>query len=87
MGEPRVEGELIHLVFPNNTIKLEVEREQGDLLGFIKKKLNNYNIDLSIEVNEEVAKKYAYTTREKFDKLNQKNPLLDKLRQTFDLDL
>ncbi len=87
MGEPRVEGELIHLIFPNNTIKLEVEREQGDLLGFIKKKLNNYNIDLSIEVNEEVAKKYAYTTREKFDKLNQKNPLLDKLRQTFDLDL
>ena len=87
MGEPRIEGELIHLIFPNNTIRLEVEREQGDLLGFIKKKLNNYNIDLSIEVNEEVAKKYAYTTREKFDKLNQKNPLLDKLRQTFDLDL
>ena len=87
MGEPRIEGELIHLIFPNNTIRLEVEREQGELLGFIKKKLNNYNIDISIEVNEEVAKKYAYTTREKFDKLNQKNPLLDKLRQTFDLDL
>lgn len=87
MGEPRVEGEIIHLIFPNNTIRLEVEREQGDLLGFIKKKLNNYNIDLAIEVNEEVAKKYAYTTREKFDKLNQKNPLLDTLRQTFDLDL
>lgn len=87
MGEPRVEGELIHLIFPNNTIKLEVEREQGELLGFIKKKLNNYNIDLSIEVDEVVAKKYAYSTREKFDKLNEKNPLLDKLRQTFDLDL
>ncbi len=87
MGEPRIEGELIHLIFPNNTIKLEVEREQGDLLGFIKKKLNNYNIDLSIEVNEVVAKKYAYSTREKFEKLNEKNPSLDKLRQTFDLDL
>jgi DNA polymerase-3 subunit gamma/tau len=87
MGEPRIEGELIHLIFPNTTIKLEVEREQGDLLGFIKKKLNNYNIDLSIEVNEQVAKKYAYSTREKFEKLNEKNPLLDKLRQTFDLEL
>jgi DNA polymerase-3 subunit gamma/tau len=87
MGEPRIEGELIHLIFPNTTIKLEVEREQGELLGFIKKKLNNYNIDLSIEVNEQVAKKYAYSTREKFEKLNEKNPLLDKLRQTFDLEL
>ncbi|EDM44090.1 hypothetical protein SCB49_10882 [unidentified eubacterium SCB49] len=87
MGEPRIEGELIHLVFPNTTIKLEVEREQGELLGFIKKKLNNYNIDLSIEVNEVIAKKYAYSTREKFEKLNKKNPLLDKLRLSFDLDL
>jgi len=87
MGEPKLEGELIHLKFPNQTIKTEVERAKYELLGFLREKLSNYNIDLSIEVNETIAKKYAYTPREKFDKLKEKNPLIDTLRKEFDLDI
>jgi len=87
MGEPILENNLIHLIFPNDTIRVEVERAKSDLLGFLKKKLNNYAIDLSIEVNEEETKRYAYTTREKFELLKEKNPLIDKLRKEFELDL
>lgn len=87
MGEPVLEKNLIHLIFPNDTIRVEVERAKADLLGFLKKKLNNYAIDLSIEVNEEETKRYAYTTREKFELLKEKNPLIDKLRKEFELDL
>lgn len=87
MGVPKLEGTLIHLVFPNTTIKVEVERAKYDLLGYIREQLENYDIDLSIEVNEVEEKKYAYTPREKYDKLKEKNPLIDDLRKEFDLDI
>ena len=87
MGAPKLEGSLIHLEFPNSTIKLEVERAKYELLGFLRKKLQNYDIDLSIEVNETSVKKYAYTPIEKFQKLKEKNPMIEKLRKEFDLDI
>ena len=64
-----------------------MERKKGALLKAIRSELNNFKIDLSIEVNEQEVKRYAYTTREKFEKLREKNPLVEELRQTFDLDL
>ena len=84
---PKVQDTTIHLEFPNTTNKVEVERHQYKLLGHIRKELNNFNIDLSITVNEELQKKYAYTPKEKFDKLKEKNPHLDMLRKTFNLDI
>jgi DNA polymerase-3 subunit gamma/tau len=87
MGVPTLEGSLIHLIFPNDTIKVEVERAKQELLGFLREKLQNYEIDLSIEVNEAETKRYAYTAREKFEKLKEKNPLIDTLRKEFDLEL
>jgi DNA polymerase-3 subunit gamma/tau len=87
MGVPRLEGTLLHLEFPNNTIKTEVERARHKLLGFLREQLNNYSIDLSIEVNEAEIKRYAYTPREKYDKLMEKNPLIETLRKEFDLEI
>jgi DNA polymerase-3 subunit gamma/tau len=84
---PTLEGTTIHLEFPNETMKVEVERAQGPLLEFLKRKLSNYDIVLEIKVNEEVQRKYAYTPQEKYDKLREQNPELDILRQTFDLQL
>jgi len=84
---PKLSGTAICLEFPNETNKVELERQQYDLLGFLRQKLNNYDINLSIIVNEEMEKKYAYTSMEKFEKLNAKNENLDLLRRTFDLDI
>jgi len=84
---PRVSGTTIHLEFPNSTNKVELERQQYDLLAFIRKELNNFDINLSITVNEEREKQYAYTAKEKFEKLKEKNPIIDTLRKTFDLDI
>ncbi|MCB0389528.1 MAG: DNA polymerase III subunit gamma/tau, partial [Winogradskyella sp.] len=75
------------LEFPNATNKVEVERQQYDLMMFLKKSLNNYELQLSIDVNEEMEKQYAYTTREKYEKLLEKNPMIETLRKTFDLDI
>lgn len=87
MGVPKLDGSIIHLEFPNQTIKTEVERAKFELLGFLREKLQNYDIDLDITVNETTEKKYAYTTREKFEKLKEMNPLIEKLRKEFDLDI
>ena len=87
MGIPKLEGSIIHLEFPNHTIKTEVERAKYELLGFLREKLQNYKIDLDITVNEIAEKRYTYTTREKFEKMKEINPLIEKLRKEFDLDI
>lgn len=87
MAKPQLRGPNIYLEYPNGTIKVEVERAKYELLGFLREKLQNYDIDLEIEVNETAEKKYAYTPREKFEKLKEKNPLIETLRQEFDLDI
>ena len=84
---PKVKGTIAHLEFPNATNKIEVERQQYELLGYIRKALNNFDISLSITVNEVMEKQYAYTALEKFEKLKEKNPNIDILRKTFDLDV
>ena len=73
--------------FPNSTNKVEVERQQYDLLSFLRKELNNYDISLEITINEEKVKQYAYTAKEKYEKLKEKNPNLALLKKTFDLDI
>ncbi len=80
-------GDVIWIELPNSTMKKEVEREQQDLMRFLRKKLNHYGLNLKITVNEEVAKQFAFTPQEKYEKLREKNPAIDLLRKTFDLEL
>ncbi len=84
---PTLKGTVIHLEFPNETMRVELERAQHNLLEFLKRKLNNYDITIEITVNEAAERRYAYTTREKYEKLKEKNPDLEILRTTFDLDI
>ncbi len=86
IDRPKLEGNTICLEFPNETNKIELERQQYDLLKFLRHKLNNHSINLSITVNEVMEKKYAYTPSEKFEKLKSKNADIELLRRTFDLD-
>ena len=77
----------IHIELPNGTMKKEIEREQYELMEHLRSKLNNHFIQLEITVNEESAKKFAFTPEEKYEKLREKNPVIDLLRKEFDLDL
>ncbi|WP_031425676.1 DNA polymerase III subunit gamma/tau [Flavimarina sp. Hel_I_48] len=84
---PKLNGTVIHLELPNDTMRVELERAQHNLLEYLKRKLSNYDIALAIEVNEQSAKKFAFTPREKYDKMLEANPNLELLLKTFDLDL
>lgn len=88
IGLPKLQDEsTLCIEMPNSTMKVEIEREQYELMEYLKLKLNNYNIKLAIKVNETAAKKYAFTPEEKYEKLREKNPAIDLLRKEFDLDL
>lgn len=84
---PKPNGNVISIELPAETMKNDLEKGQNPLMAFLKKKLNNTQITLEIIVNEQAAKKFAYTNMEKYNKLKEKNPLIEKLRTTFDLDI
>ncbi|WP_298894808.1 DNA polymerase III subunit gamma/tau [uncultured Psychroserpens sp.] len=87
MGKPGLKGTDIQLEFPNDTLRVELERAQYPLMEFLRKTLQNFNLKLDISVNEEISKKYAFTTQEKYEKLKEKNPSIEVLRKTFGLDI
>ncbi|KZS42237.1 DNA polymerase III subunit gamma/tau [Aquimarina aggregata] len=87
MNIPTLNGMEICLELPNQSMKVDLEAAQSGLLQYLYKKLNNYSITLKITVNEEASKKYAFTPQDKYEKLREKNPLIDKLRSDFDLDI
>ncbi len=87
MDQPKLKDTTIYLTYSNNTNKIEMERAEFPLMSFLKKKLRNYDLKLDITVNEEIAKKYAFTPLEKYEKLKEKNPNIEVLRQTFGLDI
>jgi len=56
-------------------------------LGYLRKELNNYSIDVKIVINKDTATKVAYTPQEKYTKMAEKNPSLDVLRQNLNLEI
>ena len=84
---PKLIENNICLELPNSTNKIELESNQHDLLKFIRKDLNNYDIKLKITINEKIEKKFTYTSKEKYDLLKSKNNLIEKLRLDFKLSI
>jgi DNA polymerase-3 subunit gamma/tau len=88
MNIPTLKGTtIISLEFPNETLKIELERAQFPLMEYLRKSLKNYELKLEISVNEEIAKKYAFTPIEKYEKLKEKNSSIELLKHTFGLDI
>jgi DNA polymerase-3 subunit gamma/tau len=77
----------ISFSLPNKLMQDQFQKGKPKLLHFLREKLNHYGIQIEAILNETIEKKFAYTPEEKYNKLKEKNPLLTKLRQTFELDL
>ena len=58
---PTVKNSNIHIALPNKLMKSQLLMLKPKILKVIREKLNNYSIDLFIDVNEVAEKKYAYT--------------------------
>lgn len=84
---PRLENGMIHFQLPNAMMKEQLDRAKQPLLKFLREKLNNFKLDIVVDVNEEETKRYAYTPDEKYQKLREKNSAIELLKNTFDLDI
>lgn len=88
MCQPKVEGNNISIEVANDTMRVEIMQAQGELMAFLKERLQNTFLELHININyTEVEKaKYVYTDKEKYNKLKEINPVIDNLRHKLDLD-
>ena len=87
INTPKLENTLITHELPNDGSKIEFETEKQELLGYLRGKLHNHDIKIEVVVNEKVENKFAFTTQDKYNRLNEINPNLELLKKTFDLDL
>ena len=71
---------------PNNTTSLEIDFEKQQLLLFFRTKLKS-KIDLTVSVDKKIESKKAYTNKEKYLLLKEKNPLIDNLKDEFKLSI
>ncbi len=87
INDPKLEGYTIVHELPNEGTRIEFERLQNELLGYLRGMLHNHDVSIKLHVNESMESKRAFTPQDKFNRLNQLNPSLELLRKTFDLDI
>ncbi len=86
INDPKLDGTLIIHELPNESSKHDFESEQRELLGYLRGKLHNHDIDLRLIVNESIDTRKAFTPQDRYNRLNELNPNLEKMRKLFDLD-
>ena len=88
---PKLEqGFVIEINFENSDLRDDfIKHTKMQLTTFLRKELFNNSITLKIvlEENDNNSKKMIYTPEEKYQYLLRKNPLLEKLKQLFNLEL
>lgn len=77
----------LSLVLDSEIQALELVSEKSALLGFLRRELNNYGIDLQTEVIQNQQESKHLTSKDKFLKMVEKNPVLAELRERFGLDI
>lgn len=81
--------------YSNNLVTIHLSNEveepllqsvKPQLTEFLRQRLGNSKINITSQVKAVQSQKIAYTNKEKFDKLAEKNPILNELKKRLDLD-
>ena len=78
---------IIEFVINNKALEEAINEDKMNFLGFLRKELNNYNIQLNLQLSVNEDKTNLYTATDRYNRLVEKNPMIKKFRQTFDLDI
>jgi DNA polymerase-3 subunit gamma/tau len=87
INDPILEGTTIVHELPNESSKIDFEKERPDLLGYLRGKLHNHDIMINVKVNEALVVKKAFTNQDKYNRLVELNPNLEVMRNLFGLDV
>jgi DNA polymerase-3 subunit gamma/tau len=82
-----VNPELVTFTVHNKMAEERINGDKTTLMSFLREKLRNNVFTLEIILSKEEGEQRLYTIQDKFKRLAEINPSLQKLRQTFDLDL
>jgi len=86
--QPEISENFVLIIkVPSKLMADTLHKGTPKLLKFLRESLNNYSISIEPSIDKSIAKKFAYTPQEKFDKLKEINPALQKLKDVFKLDL
>jgi len=87
INDPKLEGTTITHELPNESSKIDFEKERPELLGYLRGKLHNHDIQINVKVNEELVVKKAFTNQDKYNRLVELNPNLEVMRNLFGLEV
>ncbi len=87
INDPTLDGIVIVHELPNESSKIDFEKERPELLGYLRGKLHNHDIQINVKVNESLVVKKAFTNQDKYNRLVEINPNLELLKKMFDLDV
>ena len=81
------EDDIVEFQVTNGVSEQEIKDNKLDIACFLRDTLENDSINISTKVNEILFEKKAYTDKEKFQKLLDKNPDLLYLRSKLKLEI
>jgi len=89
MRDPVLEEDnLIRHYVDNDVQKTFLSTHETDLLGYLRRELKNWSIQLKVEEgSEENGEKKLYSGQDKFKDMIERNPHLKTLQQKFKLDV
>lgn len=87
--EPNLSGNTIIVMEVDNQVQIDyITPYLPELIDYLRKELKNYSIELSMKLTENQEQDVRYKTgKDKFASLAQKNPNLNTLKNTFNLDI
>ena len=77
----------VYFNVPSDLNKVELEREFTAFVPYLRASLKNYALSVKVIVDELTEKNFIYTPDEKYERLKEINPVIDLLKQEFDLDV
>lgn len=84
---PRLKNKVeIHYAVPNDTNRLELEKNSAQLMSYLRDQLSNDALVLKLRLEMKEKKKFVYTNDEKYKVLSEKNPVLDLFKKKFNLE-
>ena len=84
---PRLKNKVeIHYAVPNDTNRVELEKNSNELMTYLRDQLSNDALTLKLHLDMKEEKKFVYTNEEKYRALSEKNPTLKQFKKKFDLE-
>ena len=89
MCEAVLDGLVVTFTVKNHLHEAQLNGDRAEILYFFRESLKCAVLELSVSIEEKVddSPKFYLTDKERYEKMVEKNPVLEELRKKLDLDL